>query len=82
MDMVAILPARGGSQGIPRKNVKMLAGKPLIAHTIQQARQARSVDRVVVSTADLEIAAVSEEYGAEVVWRPASTGALPLLVRR
>jgi N-acylneuraminate cytidylyltransferase len=68
---LAIIPARGGSKGIPRKNVHPLAGKPLIAHTIEQARQACSVDRVVVSTDDTEIAAISEQYGAEVVWRPA-----------
>ena len=68
---VAIIPARGGSKGIPRKNLRLLAGKPLIAHTIEHVRQARSVDRVVVSTDDPEIAAVSEQYGAEVVWRPA-----------
>ena len=68
---LATILARGGSKGIPRKNVRLLAGKPLIAHTIEHARQARSVDRVVVSTDDPEIAAVSEQYGAEVVWRPA-----------
>lgn len=69
--VLAIIPARGGSKGIPRKNVRLLAGKPLIAHTIEHARQARSVSRVVVSTDDDEIAAVSEQYGAEVVRRPA-----------
>ena len=71
MTALAIIPARGGSRGIPRKNVRLLAGKPLIAHTIEHARQARSVNRIVVSTDDPEIAAVSERYGAEVVWRPA-----------
>lgn len=71
MKILAIIPARGGSKGIPRKNVRLLAGKPLVAHTIEHACQARSVDRVVVSTDDPEIAVVSEQYGAEVVWRPA-----------
>jgi len=71
MKVLAVIPARGGSKGIPRKNVRLLAGKPLIAYTIEQAQQARSVDRVVVSTDDPEIGAVSEQYGAEVVWRPA-----------
>ena len=71
MNILTIIPARGGSKGIPRKNVRLLAGKPLIAHTIEHARQACSVDRVVVSTDDPEIAAVSEQYSAEVVWRPA-----------
>ena len=69
-DHVAIIPARGGSRGIPRKNVRILAGKPLIAHTIERALQARLVDRVLVSTDDDEIAAVSEQYGAEIIWRP------------
>lgn len=71
MECLAIIPARGGSKGIPRKNVLPLAGKPLIAHTIEQARRARLVNRVVVSTDDAEIAAISQQYGAEVVWRPA-----------
>jgi N-acylneuraminate cytidylyltransferase len=69
-DHVAIIPARAGSRGIPRKNVRILAGKPLIAHTIERALQARLVDRVLVSTDDDEIAAVSEQYGAEIIWRP------------
>lgn len=67
---VALIPARGGSKGIPRKNVRLLAGKPLIAYTIESARQAHSIRRVIVSTDDAEIAAVSEHYGAEVVRRP------------
>jgi YrbI family 3-deoxy-D-manno-octulosonate 8-phosphate phosphatase len=71
MECLAIIPARGGSKGIPRKNVLPLAGKPLIAHNIEQARLARQVNRVVVSTDDPEIAAVVQRYGAEVVWRPA-----------
>ena len=71
MKGLAIIPARGGSKGIPRKNVRLLAGKPLLAHTIEHAQEARSVERVVVSTDDPEIAAVAEQHGAEVVWRPA-----------
>jgi N-acylneuraminate cytidylyltransferase len=70
INAVAVIPARGGSKGILRKNVCLLAGKPLIAYTIESARLARSVSRVIVSTDDTEIAAVSEQYGAEVVWRP------------
>ncbi len=69
--VLAIIPARGGSKGIPRKNVLPLAGKPLIAHSIAAARAAARVTRVVVSTDDPEIAEVSARYGAEVVWRPA-----------
>jgi N-acylneuraminate cytidylyltransferase len=68
---IAIIPARGGSKGIPRKNVRPLAGKPLLAHSIQQAYASGVVDRVLVSTDDTEIAAASWQHGAEVVWRPA-----------
>lgn len=71
MNILAIIPARGGSKGIPRKNIQPLAGKPLLAYTIEHARQTPAVTRVVVSTDDAEIAAVAEQYGAEVIWRPA-----------
>ena len=71
MQCCAIIPARGGSKGIPRKNLCLLAGKPLIAYSIEHARHARSVNRVIVSTDDPEIASVSKKYGAEVIWRPA-----------
>ena len=71
MECLAIIPARGGSKGIPRKNIRPLLGKPLIAYNIEQAQRARLVNRVVVSTDDAEIAAISRQYGAEVVWRPA-----------
>lgn len=72
---VAIIPALGGSKGIPRKNVRPLGGLPLIAHTIGHARRATLVDRVVVSTDDVEISAASVEAGAEVVARPAELAA-------
>lgn len=71
MRCCAIIPARGGSKGIPRKNLCLVAGKPLIAYTIEHAQQAPSVDRVIVSTDDPEIATVSKKFGAEVIWRPA-----------
>jgi len=64
--ILAIIPARSGSSGIPRKNVRMFAGKPLIAHTIDAAKHAPSVNRVIVSTDDEEIARVSREFGADV----------------
>ncbi len=64
--IIAIIPARGGSKGIPRKNVKDLAGKPMIAYIIESVKQARGIDRVIVSTEDDEIAMISKEYGAEV----------------
>jgi YrbI family 3-deoxy-D-manno-octulosonate 8-phosphate phosphatase len=69
--VLAIIPARGGSKGIPRKNLQPFLGKPLLAHTIEHARQAPSVARVVVSTDDAEIAAVAQQHGALVVTRPA-----------
>ncbi|MBI5245409.1 MAG: acylneuraminate cytidylyltransferase family protein [Elusimicrobia bacterium] len=68
---VAIIPARGGSKGIPRKNIVELAGHPLIAWSISQARNADLVDEVFVSTDDVRIAAVSRGYGAAVIERPA-----------
>jgi N-acylneuraminate cytidylyltransferase len=71
MNILAIIPTRGGTEGIPRKNLRLLAGKPLIAHTIERARQTKSISRIVVSTDDPEIAAVSRQYGAEPICRPA-----------
>jgi len=71
LQIIAVIPARGGSKGIPRKNVRPLAGKPLIAHTIESARQSKNITRIIVSTDDPEIVTISEQYGAEVIWRPA-----------
>jgi CMP-N-acetylneuraminic acid synthetase len=69
---LALIPARGGSKGIPRKNVRALAGKPLIVWTIEAALAARHVSRVVVSTDSEEIAALARAHGAEVPFmRPA-----------
>ena len=62
---LALIPARGGSKGIPRKNIRSIAGKPLIAWTIEAARAAEGIERVVVSTEDEEIAEVAREWGAE-----------------
>jgi len=71
MSCVAIIPARGGSKRIPRKNIKPFAGKPIIAYSIEAALQSRLFDRVIVSTDDREIAAVAESLGAEVpFYRP------------
>jgi CMP-N,N'-diacetyllegionaminic acid synthase len=71
-DAIGLITARGGSKGVPRKNVRSLAGKPVIAWTIEAARQARSLRRVIVSTDDEEIAAAAREHGAEVPFmRPA-----------
>lgn len=69
--IVAMIPARGGSKGIPGKNIVQLAGKPLIAYTVEQAVASARVGRVIVSTDSEEIAAAAEQYGASVVFRPA-----------
>jgi CMP-N-acetylneuraminic acid synthetase len=70
MTILGIIPARGGSKGIPRKNIKPLYGRPLVAWTIEAARKSRLLDRFVVSTEDAEIAAVAREWGGEVLDRP------------
>ena len=70
--MIALIPARGGSKGVPGKNIKPINGKPLIAYTIEAALGAKSIDRVIVTTDDENIANVAKEYGAEVPFmRPA-----------
>ena len=66
MKIVAIIPARGGSKGIPRKNVKELCEKPLIAHIIETALKVRELNRIIVSTEDKQIAEIAKKYGAEV----------------
>ncbi len=68
--MIAIIPARGGSKGIPRKNIKLLSGKPLIAYVINAAMNSRYIDSVVVSTDDEEIAEIAKIYGAKIIMRP------------
>jgi len=65
-EVLAIIPARGGSKGIPHKNIRLFAGHPLIAYSIMAARQAETVTRVIVSTDDPQIAEVARKYGAEV----------------
>lgn len=73
MKVLAVIPARGGSKGIPRKNIAPLGGKPLIAWTVSAAREAKGVTRVVVSTDDTEIANCARSAGAEVPFlRPAN----------
>lgn len=70
-EVVAVIPARGGSKGVPRKNLQRVGGVPLVARAVDAARRCPAVDRVVVSTDDADIAAVAAEWGAEVVQRPA-----------
>jgi CMP-N,N'-diacetyllegionaminic acid synthase len=83
MKILAIIPARGGSKGIPGKNIKLLNSKPLIAYTIESVL-ASNIDRVIVSTDCNEIAKISKEYGAEVFRRSPrlaedKTSTLPVL---
>lgn len=68
--VLALIPARGGSKGVPRKNLRTLLGKPLMAWSIEAAKESRLVDTVAVSTEDPEIAAVARRWGAEVIERP------------
>jgi len=65
-DAVAFIFARGGSKGLPGKNIRMFAGKPLISWAIEHAHSAEGIRRVIVSTDSEEIAAVATQYGAEV----------------
>lgn len=64
--ILTFIPARGGSKGVPRKNIRPLLGKPLVAWTIEEAKKSRYLDRIIVSTEDMEIAEVSKRFGAEV----------------
>ncbi|MED4461197.1 cytidylyltransferase domain-containing protein [Metabacillus fastidiosus] len=64
--ILAIIPARGGSKGIPRKNIRELARKPLIAWTIEEAKKSKYIDRLILSSDDLEIIEVAKKYGCDV----------------
>ena len=68
--ILAIIPARGGSKGIPRKNLRVVGGKPLIQRTIEAAQRSLRVHRIVVSTDDQDIASIARSCGVEVVMRP------------
>jgi CMP-N,N'-diacetyllegionaminic acid synthase len=68
--VIAIIPARGGSKGVPRKNLQLVAGKPLVAHAVEEARGSPLVDRVVVNSEDAEIRSVAKHFGAEIQDRP------------
>ena len=82
---VAIIPARGGSKRIPRKNIKVFCGKPMIAYSIEAAMASGCFDKVIVSTDDSEIASLARQYGASVPFlRPEAlsgdfTGTLPVI---
>ena len=68
--ITAFIPARGGSKGVPGKNIKMFAGKPLIIHSIEYAQNSKLIDEVVVSTDDEMIAQISTQFGATIIERP------------
>ena len=70
MRTFAFIFARGGSKGVPGKNKKILSGKPLIAHAIELAQNIEIIKKIFVSTEDGKIAAVAEEFGAELIPRP------------
>ena len=70
LNILGIIPARGDSKGIPRKNIKLLAGKPLIHYTITEAKKSKYLSYIVVSTEDVEITNLVEKYGVDVVKRP------------
>jgi pseudaminic acid cytidylyltransferase len=82
---IAIIPARGGSKRIPRKNIREFCGKPIIAYSIEAARQSNCFDRIIVSTDDAEIATVARDWGAETPFlRPAElandfAGTIPVI---
>lgn len=70
--VMGVIPARGGSKGIPRKNLRLLAGKPLIAWTIEEAKKSQYIDRLILSSEDEEIIKAAQEWGCEVPFvRPA-----------
>ncbi len=70
LNIIAIIPARGGSKGIPRKNIKMIAGKELIAYSINAGKSSRYIKNLFVSTEDDDIEEVSRRYGADIIKRP------------
>jgi pseudaminic acid cytidylyltransferase len=72
---VAVIPARGGSVRIPRKNIREFHGKPIMAYSILAAERSRLFDHIFVSTDSVDVARVAERYGASVIARPAALGA-------
>ena len=70
MNIIALIPARGGSKEVPRKNIRKLVGKPLIQYTIDEAKKTNKINKIFVSTEDEEIAKISKDLGAEIIKRP------------
>ena len=71
-NILAVIPARGGSKGVPGKNKRIIGGKPLIAYSIEAAIKSKSLDRIVISTDDSDIAEIGLSYGVSVINRPES----------
>lgn len=69
-NIIGIIPARGGSKSLPRKNIRLLNGKPLIYYTISEAKKSKYLHRLIVSTEDSEIAEIAKQYEVEVIERP------------
>ena len=67
--ILAVIPARGGSKGVPRKNIRISAGKPLIAWTIEEAKKSKYIERIILSSEDDEIIEVAKKYGCEVPFK-------------
>jgi len=72
INILGIIPARGGSKGVPRKNIRMLAGRPLIEYTLSAAKKSEFLNKIIVSTDDSEIAQISGKNDVEVILRPDS----------
>ena len=70
MNILAVIPARGGSKGIPKKNLVELLGKPLIVYTIEAAKLSKNISKLVLTTDDSEISAIGKEFNLEVIKRP------------
>ena len=70
MKTYAFIFARGGSKGVPGKNIKEICGKPLIAYSIEIAKEVERINKIYVSTEDENIATVAKEYGADIIPRP------------
>jgi CMP-N,N'-diacetyllegionaminic acid synthase len=74
-EVIGIVPARGGSKGVPRKNKRLLGGKPLIAYTLEAALASSKLTRVIVTTDDADIVEIAQEHGVEAVLRPTAIAA-------
>ena len=72
MNILAVIPARAGSKSVPHKNIRIIGGKPMLAHSIAHAQKSKYINRIIVSTDSEEYASIAKEYGAEVPFlRPA-----------